>query len=179
MAMPLELFSTESAYYLFAERPAELNESLEISAGYLEVVLTTATIAFLLFLVEVARKLGLMARIAMIYNKSRDGDYSLKFCQCKAEDTQVYSCSSNCSSSNMLIGSPSAATISTIANTFSTALPNRKLVEWVRASLEVFGFIGGNAMLCTSFCCDELNRSLEHDLSQEFGDNFNIGGERS
>ena len=175
MAMPLELFSTESAYYLFAERPAELNESLEISVGYLEVVLTTATISFLLFLVEIARKLGLMARIAMIYNKSRDGDYSLKFCQYKAEDSHVYSCSS----STTLIGSPGAATISTIANTFSTALPNRKLVEWVRASLEVFGFIGGNAMLCTSFCCDELNRSLEHDLSQEFGDNFNIGGERS
>ena len=182
--MPLELFATESAYYLFAQRPGEPDDSLlENSVGYLEVVLTTATISLLLFLVEVARKFGLMARIAMIYNKSRDGDYSFRISRCKVEDCSEITCrgcnssSSSVSSATIPVGTPCTATISTIANTFSSALPNRKLVEMVRSSLETFGF-GKNTMLCTSLCCDELNRPLEYDLSDAFGNSFNIGGKK-
>jgi hypothetical protein len=48
----------------------------------------------------------------------------------------------------------------------------------VRASLGVFGFTGKNSLLCTSLCCDELSRHLEHDLCEEFGENFGIGGEK-
>lgn len=70
---------------------------------------------------------------------------------------------------------PPRAPISKIALTFPRALPNAKLIEKVQTSLAPFGY-GKNSLLCTSLCCDEVNRPLEHELWDAFGEHFNLGG---
>ena len=71
---------------------------------------------------------------------------------------------------------PPRTPLSKIASTFPRALPNHKLIEKVKASLAPFGF-GKHSVLCTSLCCDEVNRPLEYGLWEAFGEHFNIGGE--
>lgn len=64
---------------------------------------------------------------------------------------------------------------SKIMRTYPKALPNHDLVERVTAELQHYGY-GKNSLLCTSLCCDEVNRPLEKDFQANFGDHFNIAG---
>jgi hypothetical protein len=62
-----------------------------------------------------------------------------------------------------------------IGSSFKGAMPNSQFVPIVQSALEPKGF-GKNSLLATSLCCDEVNRTLEKDLSGMFGPNFSMGG---
>ena len=46
----------------------------------------------------------------------------------------------------------------------------------ITSKLQTVGFKNSASLLCTSLCCDEVNRPLENALKPAFGDHFNIGG---
>ena len=77
---------------------------------------------------------------------------------------------------------PKAATADTarfdamLKSAFPGAISNSDLKMKVVSLLSPKGFDDETTLLCTSLCCDELARNLEHDLSTEFNRNFNIGG---
>jgi hypothetical protein len=45
----------------------------------------------------------------------------------------------------------------------------------ITSTLTPYGY-GTSSLVATSLCCDEVNRALEHDLQQVFGDTFSMGG---
>jgi hypothetical protein len=55
------------------------------------------------------------------------------------------------------------------------ALTNEDLVAKVTTGLAKYGY-GKSSLLATSLCCDEVNRKLEHDFAEAYGDNFSMGG---
>jgi hypothetical protein len=61
-------------------------------------------------------------------------------------------------------------------DTFPGALTNHELVKKIGSTLRSAGYDEEKMLLATSFCCDELNRSLEVDLANKFRCNFNMGG---
>jgi Limiting CO2-inducible proteins B/C beta carbonyic anhydrases len=69
----------------------------------------------------------------------------------------------------------SQSTISKISTAFPTALTNKDLIAKVKSLLSDYGY-GKSTLVCTSLCCDEVNRPLEEDLWEAFGDHFNMGG---
>jgi Limiting CO2-inducible proteins B/C beta carbonyic anhydrases len=76
------------------------------------------------------------------------------------------------------------ATAATILSKYPKALPNYELMNRIQSSLSTYGYFGPNGqpgnndtLVCTSLCCDEVNRPLEQDLEVLFGsDHFSIGG---
>jgi Limiting CO2-inducible proteins B/C beta carbonyic anhydrases len=62
-----------------------------------------------------------------------------------------------------------------VESEFPKALPNADLIAMMTKRLKPYGY-GKSSLLCTSLCCDEVNRSLEIDLQAAFGDHFHIGG---
>jgi len=58
---------------------------------------------------------------------------------------------------------------------FPGAVTNKELCEKIKATLEPHGY-GSNSLVATSLCCDEVNRTLEHDLKQLYRENFSMGG---
>jgi Limiting CO2-inducible proteins B/C beta carbonyic anhydrases len=67
------------------------------------------------------------------------------------------------------------AAIAKVQSAFPKAVTNADLISIITKRLKRFGY-GRSSLLCTSLCCDEVNRSLEGDLQKTFGDHFNIGG---
>ena len=59
--------------------------------------------------------------------------------------------------------------------TFSEAVTNENLMTKIKKSLGKYGF-GETTLVATSLCCDEVNRTLESDLSETFGSSFSMGG---
>jgi len=55
------------------------------------------------------------------------------------------------------------------------ALSNKELINKLQKTLEPHGY-DHKTLLATSLCCDEVNRTLERDLGESFGDNFSMGG---
>ena len=66
-------------------------------------------------------------------------------------------------------------TAAKIGSVFPGALKNKDLVDKVSKSLEKYGY-GRDTLVATSLCADEVNRCLEQDLSDVYGDNFSMGG---
>jgi len=64
----------------------------------------------------------------------------------------------------------------TVKSLFPNALSNEDLVTSVVNALSEKGYDGGNTLLATSLCCDELARVLEDDFVEIYGKNFNLGG---
>lgn len=62
-----------------------------------------------------------------------------------------------------------------VHSAFPKALPNANLIAKVTKHLAPLGY-AKSSLLCTSLCCDEVNRPLELDLQRAFGDHFQIGG---
>ena len=70
-----------------------------------------------------------------------------------------------------------AAVINTVKSSFPTALSAHTVAKSIHHVLSSRGFEKDSTMLATSFCCDELCRSFEDELRNEFGgDNFSMGG---
>jgi Limiting CO2-inducible proteins B/C beta carbonyic anhydrases len=69
----------------------------------------------------------------------------------------------------------SQAAISKVHAAFPNSLTNAQLLAKVTRKLKRFGY-GKSSLLCTSLCCDEVNRPLELELQKTFGDHFHIGG---
>jgi hypothetical protein len=65
--------------------------------------------------------------------------------------------------------------ISKIREVYPAALPNYALVDKVSKALASYGY-GKTTLLTTSLCCDEVNRPLEEDFQDVFGEHFNMGG---
>ncbi|GMI01751.1 hypothetical protein TrVE_jg7193 [Triparma verrucosa] len=60
---------------------------------------------------------------------------------------------------------------------FPGAMPASAFRSRVETMLKARGLDGGNTLLSTSFCCDEVNRSFERLLSDSLGGHsFNLGG---
>ena len=59
---------------------------------------------------------------------------------------------------------------------FPGALTTADFAKTLKATLETKGYTMEKTLLATSFCCDEINREFEGDLTNIFGKNFNIGG---
>ena len=70
----------------------------------------------------------------------------------------------HCSNLDML----SQVAIATMKSSFPNALRNGDLVKKVTAQLASYGY-GKSTLLCTSLCCDEVNRPLEKDFQNAFG----------
>jgi len=62
-----------------------------------------------------------------------------------------------------------------VIDKFPGAIPNSELVSQVKSALSKYGY-GASTLLCTAFCCDELNRALDKDLSAVYDNNFSMGG---
>jgi len=71
---------------------------------------------------------------------------------------------------------PAPASTEKVTKTFPGAVSNQDLVKNATRALKEFGFGASNTLLTTSFCCDEVNRSLERDFGLHYGDNFSMGG---
>jgi hypothetical protein len=68
-------------------------------------------------------------------------------------------------------------TIAKIAQVFPKAVPNGELVSMASKSLASYGYDANKSLVATSFCCDEVNRTLEADLFKQFGmATFSMGG---
>ncbi len=63
-----------------------------------------------------------------------------------------------------------------VKDVFPGALTNAELIAKVENTLKDSGFTKDNTLVCTSLCCDEVNRPLEADLSEVYTQNFNFGG---
>jgi len=64
-----------------------------------------------------------------------------------------------------------------VKDIFPGAINNRDLLTKVVSHLQLErDHSGGNTLLATSFCCDELARQLEDDFRGIYGNNFNLGG---
>jgi Limiting CO2-inducible proteins B/C beta carbonyic anhydrases len=72
-------------------------------------------------------------------------------------------------------GAPSQTTVVKVMAAFPKALSNAALINKVVSILAPYG-IGRSTLLCTSMCCDEVNRPFEKDLQAAFGNYFRIGG---
>ena len=63
-----------------------------------------------------------------------------------------------------------------VTEIFPGALTNEELVEKINSTLQSNGFSKEKTLVCTSLCCDEVNRPLESVFSSTYDTNFNIGG---
>jgi hypothetical protein len=70
---------------------------------------------------------------------------------------------------------PCRGTIGKIAASFPRAVTNADLIDKVSNVLGSYGY-GKSTLVCTSLCCDEVSRPLEADLTNAFGNHFNMGG---
>lgn len=70
---------------------------------------------------------------------------------------------------------PCRSTVSKIQSAFPNALSNDQLVGKIETLLQDYGY-GKSTLVATSLCCDEVNRPLEEDLQEAFGDHFSMGG---
>jgi hypothetical protein len=71
--------------------------------------------------------------------------------------------------------SNSQATAEKLKEVFPKALTNKELVHFIKKNLRAHGY-GGNSLVATSLCCDEVNRVLENDLKGVYGSYFSMGG---
>jgi len=58
---------------------------------------------------------------------------------------------------------------------FPGAMRNKDIVRRVTATLKKYSY-GRSSLLATSLCCDEVNRDLEKEFINAYGDNFSMGG---
>jgi Limiting CO2-inducible proteins B/C beta carbonyic anhydrases len=63
-----------------------------------------------------------------------------------------------------------------IAAVYPGSLKNKVLVAKVQKRLKKFGYNSKNTLLSTSFCSDEVSRSLENEFSFVYDDNYCLGG---
>jgi Limiting CO2-inducible proteins B/C beta carbonyic anhydrases len=70
---------------------------------------------------------------------------------------------------------PFRKTVKTIDDYFPNALTNEQLCTLIKKNLERHDY-GKDSLVATSFCCDEVNRSFEIDLSKLYGPYFAFGG---
>jgi len=64
----------------------------------------------------------------------------------------------------------------TVQHKFEKALGSHVLAFQLKDILSHSGFTEHNTMLGTSFCCDDVNRDLEDELRNVFGNNHSMGG---
>jgi len=67
-------------------------------------------------------------------------------------------------------------TVAKVLSAFPGALTNSELSAKVKETLTKSGFDAEKTLLATSLCCDEVNRVLEKELGETYGDNFSMGG---
>lgn len=67
------------------------------------------------------------------------------------------------------------STLAKIGAAFPGAQANADLLKKIRAALAPYGY-GSTTLVATSFCCDEVNRPLEEDLQNVYGQSFSMGG---
>jgi hypothetical protein len=63
-----------------------------------------------------------------------------------------------------------------VKDVFPGALTNAELISKVESTLAENGISKDETLVCTSLCCDEVNRPLENDFSAVYTQNFNMGG---
>jgi hypothetical protein len=74
-----------------------------------------------------------------------------------------------------ILDTAARVTSAKISTAFPYAVTNAELIEKTRTMLEDYGY-GKSTLVATSLCCDEVNRPLEEDLQDAFGEHFNMGG---
>jgi len=68
-------------------------------------------------------------------------------------------------------------TLASIEKSFPGAVTNTTLISQIQSKLSSHGYGRGNTLVATSLCADEVNRTLEADLSKAFDmPNFSMGG---
>mmetsp|Transcript_38080 Transcript_38080/g.83477 ORF Transcript_38080/g.83477 Transcript_38080/m.83477 type:complete len:388 (-) Transcript_38080:213-1376(-) len=72
-------------------------------------------------------------------------------------------------------GIPTKEMKDAIEESFPGAQKNKELVGNIKSALKMYGY-GKDSLVATSFCADEVNRVLEHDLGKAFDHNFSMGG---
>ena len=74
-----------------------------------------------------------------------------------------------------ILDNSARSTAAKISTAFPYALTNTELVDKIKNMLSDYGY-GKSTLVATSLCCDEVNRPLEEDLQDAFGEHFNLGG---
>ena len=74
-----------------------------------------------------------------------------------------------------ILDNSARSTAAKISTAFPYALTNMELVDKIKNMLSDYGY-GKSTLVATSLCCDEVNRPLEEDLQDAFGEHFNLGG---
>lgn len=63
-----------------------------------------------------------------------------------------------------------------IKEVFPGAVKSSLLAATIKASLAKNGYTENKTLVATSFCCDEVNRELEKDITSIYSHNFSMGG---
>ena len=66
--------------------------------------------------------------------------------------------------------------IGKVEESFPGALPSHRMAKQVGKLLEKHGYNATNTLLSTSLCSDEVNRDIEDEMRQYFGNSYAIGG---
>jgi len=184
MEMHMELYSTESAYRLATKIQEPETSGNSPSIGYYEVVLATALISLLWFLVDLARKLGLVdlfpsVKVASSSPKVRHLRQSSTGADNHHDNLMDVSTSSISVPWKMSIPKMpvlgNSTTMAQIKKWFPSAIVNQDLVLNIKDALEPYGY-GETSLIATSLCSDEVNRPLERDLFGVYEHHFAMGG---
>mmetsp|Transcript_25616 Transcript_25616/g.38034 ORF Transcript_25616/g.38034 Transcript_25616/m.38034 type:complete len:277 (-) Transcript_25616:90-920(-) len=63
-----------------------------------------------------------------------------------------------------------------IKESFPGAVKSADLAAHVKAVLNKHDYVDAKTLIATSFCCDEVNRELEQDITSIYNFNFSMGG---
>mmetsp|Transcript_25841 Transcript_25841/g.30020 ORF Transcript_25841/g.30020 Transcript_25841/m.30020 type:complete len:266 (-) Transcript_25841:185-982(-) len=63
-----------------------------------------------------------------------------------------------------------------IKQAFPGAKKSSELASHIQKILTKHGYVDNTTLVATSLCCDEVDRDLEHDFTEIYNDNFNMGG---
>eukprot|EP00547_Thalassionema_nitzschioides_P007332 CAMPEP_0194210510 /NCGR_PEP_ID=MMETSP0156-20130528/8635_1 /TAXON_ID=33649 /ORGANISM="Thalassionema nitzschioides, Strain L26-B" /LENGTH=435 /DNA_ID=CAMNT_0038937867 /DNA_START=132 /DNA_END=1439 /DNA_ORIENTATION=- len=77
--------------------------------------------------------------------------------------------------SSSIFPKPAPKNLEALKEAFPGAIPISQLVGHVTATLAHHDY-GSSTLLATSLCCDEVNRDLEREFVEHYGEHFSMGG---
>ena len=92
-----------------------------------------------------------------------------------AEDTVGWVTGAGVNATKSIGAPPNPITVSKVMTSYPRAITNIDLVNRVTSALEKYGY-GESTLMATSLCCDEVNRQLDRDFGNVYGEHFSMGG---
>ena len=64
--------------------------------------------------------------------------------------------------------------MSKVEEAYPGALPSHRMAKEVSKLLESHGYDSETTLFATSLCCDEVNRDIEDEMRQYFGNSYSL-----